>query len=296
MSDLFILPFQAMGSQCQCQIWAQDLGHAQALAAPAIAEIQRIEIKYSRYRDHSLLSRINAAAGLHAVEIDQETRELLDYADALFHASEGLFDISSGILRRAWDFQVARLPTSASLANLLKHVGWHKIQLSEREIYLPEKGMEIDLGGFGKEYAVDRAAAILLDQGVRAGLVDLGGDIRVLGPLPHRSGWPIAIQDPRQVDQRCAHIEVQQGALATSGDYERYFDFGGQRYCHILHPQTGFPVQYWRSVSILAPLCIAAGSFATIAMLKQAQAETWLKESGVRYLLVDPHGEIRRSE
>lgn len=290
MSEIYTLRFNAMGSRCELKLPAPTLAHAEALAAPAIDEVRRLEHKYSRYREDSLLSQINAAAGQHAVRIDAETAELFDYADTLFQASDGLFDISSGILRRAWNFKDARLPSEAVLAALLKKIGWQKIERETQQIYLPEVGMEIDFGGFGKEYAVDRAAAILQEQGVLSGVVDLGGDLRILGPQPNGEAWMIGIADPRQEGKTCASLPVFSGALATSGDYERYIDIEGQRYCHILRPDTGYPVHHWRSVSVLAPVCVAAGSYSTIAMLKEKQAKTWLAESGLACLLIDAEG------
>lgn len=294
MSEIYTLNFDAMGSRCQVKLPANSRAEADALAAPAINEVRRIEHKYSRYREGSLLSQINAAAGKHAVSIDTETAELFDYADTLFQASAGLFDISSGILRHAWNFRQPQLPSEATLAPLLKKIGWQKIQRDvqheKHTVFLPETGMEIDFGGFGKEYAVDRAAAILLERGINSGVVDLGGDLRILGPQPNGEAWMIGIADPRQEGKICASLPVYSGALATSGDYERYVEIAGQRYCHILHPHTGYPVRYWRSVSVLAPVCIAAGSYSTIAMLKEKQATTWLAESGLACLLIDEEG------
>ena len=290
MDKIYTLNFDAMGSRCQVKLSARSHEVAEALAAPAIAEVRRIEHKYSRYREDSLLSHINAAAGKQAVNIDPETAELFAYADTLFQASSGLFDISSGILRRAWDFKQPQLPTEATLAPLLEKIGWQKIRREQHDIFLPEAGMEIDFGGFGKEYAVDRAATILLERGVNSGVIDLGGDLRILGPQPNGEAWMIGIADPRQEGKICASLPVYSGALATSGDYERYVEIAGQRYCHILHPHTGYPVRYWRSVSVLAPVCIAAGSYSTIAMLKEKQATTWLAESGLACLLIDAEG------
>ncbi len=292
MKDIYTVSFDAMGSRCQIKLPAHSQADAETCAARAVAEVRRIEHKYSRYRSDSLLSQINAAAGQHAVVIDAETAELFDYAETLFQASAGLFDISSGILRRAWNFRQPQLPAETLLAPLLEKIGWQKIRRERDHIFLPESGMEIDFGGFGKEYAVDRAAAILLEQGVRSGVVDLGGDLRILGPQANGEAWIIGIADPRHEEKTCACLPVFAGALATSGDHERYIEIDGQRYCHILHPHTGYPVRYWRSVSILAPVCIAAGSYSTIAMLKEKQAETWLAESGLACLLVDAEGKL----
>jgi len=292
-SALFNVEFQAMASPCQVLLAAASEAEARALAEPAIAEVRRIETKYSRYRDDSVVSAINGGAGRAVVPLDQETLALLQYADQLFELSGGLFDITTGVLRKAWNFKLPRVPTADELAPLLALTGWRRVELGAGAVRLPQAGMELDFGGFGKEYAADRAAAILLAQGVRSGYVNLGGDMRVLGPQPDGSPWRIGIQHPRPVgdqEQTMASIDVSSGALATSGDYERYFELDGQRYCHILDPGSGYPVTAWRSVSVLAPLTVAAGACATIAMLKGAQALEFLAASGNAWLAQDAAG------
>lgn len=293
---IFSFPFSAMGSACELRFADASLKDASRAAQAAMAEVQRIEYKYSRYRPDSILSQINHAAGKHAIAIDRETADLLDYADVLFRSSAGLFDISSGILRRAWDFSQARLPAPELIAALLKNVGWQKVERTQECVYLPQTEMEIDFGGFGKEYAVDRAASLLLAQGVKSGFVDLGGDLRILGPQLDGEPWQIGIQDPRQAGKIIAHIPVSTGALATSGDYERFIDIAGVRYCHILNPHTGYPVHHWQSVTVLAPVALAAGSYATIAMLQQGDALNSLDESGLGYLLIAADGSMRHKD
>ena len=153
--------------------------------------------------------------------------------------------------------------------------------------------MEIDFGGIGKEYAADRAAAIVVDLGGEHGLVNLGGDVRVIGPHADGQPWRVAVQDPRgEPGVTIAHLNVPHGAMATSGDYERFFIHEGRRYSHLLDPRTGWPVEHWRSVSVVAPLAIAAGACATVAMLKPVDdALRFLETQGVRYLAVDAAGE-----
>ncbi|MFZ6799086.1 FAD:protein FMN transferase [Undibacterium sp. Di24W] len=293
---IFTIPFLAMGSLCECRLPANTQQEAEQIAEIAIQEVRRIELKYSRYRDDSILSQINGQAGRGAVKIDKETNELLDYAEVLFRASDGKFDISSGILRRAWNFKHAMLPEPALLDHLRGKIGWDKIQRTSDTVYLPETEMEIDFGGYGKEYAADCAAALLLNEGISHGLIDLGGDLRILGPQLDGRPWQIGIQNPRKSDQIIATIPVSSGALATSGDYERFFDLDGIRYCHILDPDSAYPVNYWQSVSVLAPLSIAAGSYSTITMLKQMQGKAWLSESGLAYLLIDNDGQVSRQD
>jgi thiamine biosynthesis lipoprotein len=281
-----------MASRCELRIGAPDAQAAERLAQQAIAEVRRIETKYSRYRPDSIVSRINAAAGGEAVHCDDETMSLMNYAAALHGASDGLFDITSGVLRRAWDFRQPKVPAARVLQPLLALVGWSKVECGGQDVRLRQAGMEIDFGGFGKEYAADRAAALLADAGVRHGYVNLGGDMRFIGPDLDGRPWSIGIQDPRDPDGVIASIPISSGALATSGDYERFFEIDGRRYCHILDPRDGMPVCYWRSVSVLAPMAIAAGSCSTITMLKQRDGVDFLNASEMGYLAVDDQGQM----
>jgi len=284
--------FDAMASRCEIRLAAPDAHTAELLSRQAVAEVRRIEEKYSRYRPDSIVSRVNAAAGREPVACDKETMALMSYATALHGASEGLFDITSGVLRKAWDFRRPSVPKAEVLEPLLALVGWDKVACEGEEVYLRQAGMEVDFGGFGKEYAADRAAALLIEAGVRHGYVNLGGDMRFIGPRLDGRPWSIGIQDPRDPDAVVASIPISQGALATSGDYERYFELDGQRYCHILDPRTGMPVRHWRSVSVMAPMAIAAGSCSTIAMLKQQGGLNFLNASDMGYLTVDDQGQM----
>ena len=285
--------FNAMASPCHLMLVAPTQEDAERIAEPAIAEVRRIETDYSRYRADSIVSRINAAAGNgNWIALEDEASSLLDYAASLFAISGGLFDITSGVLRRAWNFKLPRVPSSEELEPLLALVGWHKVERKPGAVRLSQAGMELDFGGFGKEYAADRAAAVLRALGVQHGYVNLGGDISVIGPQLDGEPWLIGIQDPRNADRTIASLAVARGGLATSGDYERYFELDSRRYCHILDPRNGMPVTYWRSVSVLAPLAVAAGSTTTIAMLLGAAAPRFLEQSGFSWLAQDADGRL----
>ena len=135
-----------------------------------------------------------------------------------------------------------------------------------------------------------------MNEGAQHGLVNLGGDIRVIGPQSDGSPWSMGIRHPRQDDAIIASIPISSGALATSGDYERFFVEGSERFCHILNPKTGWPAQHWQSISVIAPVCVAAGAMSTTAMLKGPDAIAFLAGQGVSYLAVDAHGQVLRSE
>jgi thiamine biosynthesis lipoprotein len=300
--------FTAMASPCSVQLDGVDERAMRMAAHAAIAEVQRIEHKYSRYRADSVVCRINANAGQAPILVDSETFSLLQFADKLWSQSDGLFDITSGVLRRAWDFKTAQLPTQGALDALLPLVGWNHVALHADStpalgggVRLRQPGMELDFGGFGKEYAADRAAAVLMGHGLRHALVNLGGDLHALDSrgLPDLAGqpWHIAITHPRPKDGTTvlARQALAAGGLATSGDYERFFIRDGQRYCHVLNPTTGWPVTDWQSVSILAPTTTAAGALSTIAMLKGKQAPEWLDAQGAHYLMADHNGGLFQS-
>lgn len=291
MTTLFHHRFSALGSQNEIAIYAGEDPSAHFAAAEN--EIRRIERKFSRYLGDSVIAQINQAAGKAPVTVDDETSRLLDFANACFQQSDGLFDITSGILRQAWDFRTGVLPDSESVKILRSRIGWQKVSWNRSQIFLPEEGMELDFGGFGKEYAVDQAASLLHSRGVSSGYVNLGGDLRVIGLPPARQFWSFGIAHPRKAGEIILSLDVHTGALTSSGDYERYFEIEGKRYCHILNPLTGYPVEELQSVSIMAPAALIAGSCATITMLMgRKKGLRFLKRSGFPFVLIDQQGRI----
>jgi thiamine biosynthesis lipoprotein len=285
---LYRHPFPAMGSRCEIRVYAASEEDGAAIARRAADDVRRLDAKYSNYRDDSVTAAINrVAAEGGTAEVDAETASLLDYADTCFEQSEGLFDLTAGALREAWGSHCTAVPDAIVLDRLLQRVGWDKLLWSRPRLEFGVRGMALDFGGVVKEYAADRAAVICLESGVRHGLVDLGGDIRIIGPHPDGSPWSVGIQHPRTPDAVMATLNVSRGAVATSGDYERYFAIGGKRYCHILSPRTGMPVHGLAGVSVFAEECIVAGSATTIAMLMEERGPTWLEEVGLPHVWMD---------
>lgn len=293
MSNLRVT-FRAMAAEHEIQLAGATMGDMQRAATAASADVQRIEQKYTRYRDDSLTSRINRAAGGAPVPIDAETAALLRYADTCHQMSHGKFDITSGVLRQAWNFRSnppAR-PDQRDIDRMLPLIDWPAVEWDDATIRLPRVGMEIDFGGIGKEYAADRAATILQEHGIRHGLVNLGGDVRAIGPQADGTPWRVGIRHPRLEGAAIAGIELLDGALATSGDYERFIEIDGVRHCHILDATTGMPVAHWQSISVVAPLCVMAGSCATIAMLLQDEAPAFLAEQAMWWHGVLADGQV----
>ncbi len=281
-----------------------DLQTARLAAERAMTEVRRIEAKYSRYQPNSIVSKINSNAGLQPIVIDEETVYLLNYADTLYVQSDGLFDITSGVLRRIWNFESQLIPTQQDVRALLPLVGWNKVQRADNTVQLPHLQMQIDFGGFGKEYAADRAATVLQASGIQRALVNLAGDTVAfdLNNSEQQQPWAIGLQHPRRERGFAfASIPVTNGAVATSGDYERHFECDGIRYCHLLNPKTGWPIGFdangvfvetpLQSVSVVAPSCLVAGSLSTVAVLAAGKnGLDWLDSSGVQYAAVGPEG------
>lgn len=273
--------FDAMASPCEVLVEAPDLAGARRLIDLVAAEAWRIERKFSRYRDDSAVAAINGARGV-PVAVDDETAGLLAFAGRAHDLSGGLFDITTGVLRRAWTFDGSdRLPSRKQVKALLPLVGWPRVAWEPPLITLPA-GMELDLGGLGKEYAVDRAAELAAREATGGLLVNFGGDLRAIAP-PAAGEWQVGVEDPARDATATRVIKLARGALATSGDARRFLRRGGIRYGHILNPRTGWPpAQSPRSVTVLADSCVEAGFLATLAMLKGRQAEAFLDAQGVR--------------
>lgn len=283
-----------MGSHCSVQLYAESRTAFDEVLQRVEAEIARIESRYSRYLGTSFLSAINRAAmQAETITVDAETAQLIDYAYACHGKSEGLFDITSGRLSRLWDFGRAQaMPDLARLDAELACVGMDKLNWNRPELGFKVPGMELDFGGIAKEYAADQAAAICRANGLVHGLIELGGDIAVIGPHPDGSDWMIGVQHPSDREGLLMNIAIASGGVATSGDYERYIELDGVRYSHILNPRTGWPVRGLASVTVVAQQCLLAGSLATMAMLRGAEGRGWLDACGVRYLCVDDQGSV----
>ena len=269
--------FRAMASPCEVRVETTDADLAARLGQVAEAEAARIEAKYSRYREDSLLSRINAAQGA-PVAVDPETAALLDYAAHCHALSDGRFDITSGVLRRVWRFDGSdQVPTKAQVRDLLPLIGWDKVIWRRPELTLPA-GMEIDFGGLGKEYAVDSALANIQAHSDAPALVNFGGDLHVSGPRANGARWRVAIESVEERGVSEALLELAEGALTTSGDARRFLLKDGVRYSHILDPRTGWPVKDPpRAVTVAASTCMQAGILSTLAMLHGRSAEAFLK-------------------
>ena len=286
--------FRAMGSPCVLHFHAPSRIEAKRVADGVVGEVRRLEAKYSRYRDDSLVSAIVRSAGsASGIDVDDETASLLDHAATCFAQSAGRFDVTSGVLRRAWDFRSGRVPDQREVDAVLELVGWERVVWARPRLRLPRPGMELDLGGVVKEYAVDRCVGLLRDQGIEHALVDLGGDLGIAGPHPDGAPWTIGVRDPFERGEALLTIDIARGAVATSGDYERGMTIGDRRYTHVLDARTGWPVEGVASVTVVAPHCTVAGSVSTIAMLLgRERCGPWLADLGLPHVSVLADGQV----
>jgi len=284
--NLLAVRFTAMASPCEILLPLMSEHAALAIGTVAAQEAWRVEKKYSRYRDDSVTARIHENRGT-AIELDPETASLIDFASQCFDLSEGLFDVTSGVLRRAWTFDGSdRVPEAGVIERLLPLVGFEKLQWRSPHLLLPV-GMELDFGGIGKEYAVDRAYELLAARDWTPFLINFGGDLRANRP-PSHGPWQIGIERPDTDREATMLLDLEYGALATSGDSRRHLLKDGIRYGHVLNPLTGWPApESPRSVTVAASSCTEAGLLSTVAMLQGAGAQAYLDEQGVRYWLLD---------
>jgi thiamine biosynthesis lipoprotein len=274
--------FTAMASPCEVLMEVDGEQVARQILDAVATEAARIEAKFSRYSEDNIIARINSADGK-AIDVDNETARLIDFAEQLFQMSDGLFDITSGVLRQVWRFDGSdRVPEKNAVDELLHRVGWQKTDWKNNQLRL-DKGMEIDLGGVGKEYAVDRCiqtVSQLTDQSV---LVNFGGDLATSCERQNGKFWSVGRLITGK-DHAVALFQLYKGAIATSGDANRYLLKNGHRYSHVLNPKTGWPiVDAPHTVSVAANTCTEAGMFSTLAMLQGGQAGEFLSMQGVEH-------------
>ena len=283
--NLLAVCFTAMASRCELILPAAEPAAALELGSLVAREAWRVERKFSRYRDDSVVAWIHRNRGIE-IKVDEETSWLIDFAKLCFEVSDGLFDITSGVLRRAWRFDGSgRIPEPAEVERLLPLVGFGKIGWRSPHLLLPA-GMELDFGGIGKEYAVDKAYDVLAACRATPFLINFGGDLRA-NRAPPQGAWQIGIERPDTERAAAMILELEHGALATSGDSRRFLLKDGIRYGHILDPRTGWPVPNApRSVTVAASSCTEAGLISTLALLQGAGAQALLDEQGVRYWLL----------
>jgi thiamine biosynthesis lipoprotein len=283
---LWMGSFEAMKSPCE--VWLEtDEDEARQLIQWAAQESWRIEKKYSRFRDDSVLTRLNNNTGQWQA-LDPETAALLHFANECWSLTDGMIDITIGGYMKHWRFDGrTRPPPRKLLKQCADNVGWNKCQLNDDRLFLP-RGMSLDLGGIGKEYAVDAIAVALAAKLTTGGImVNFGGDLTAIRARSDGSPWTIAVENIHVPDTPLQTIRLLTGAVATSGSSKRYaVDKRGKVLGHILNPKTGWPVAHGpASVTVVADSATQCGMLSTCAMLQGRRAKSFLAEQKVQYFI-----------
>lgn len=252
-------------------------------ANTAFEEIDRLDQQMSNYSETSELTEINHNAARREVIVEKELFDLLKLALDYSRTTDGTFDITVGPLMKAWGFfkGQGRVPEPSELTAVKEQVGFQHVKLNDpaHSIRFDREGVELDLGGIAKGYAVDKAAQILRESGVKAALISSGSSIYAIGAPPGKTGWPIEIRDPLAPERSIASIELKDQSISTSGCYEKAFKLGGKTYCHIMDPRTGFPIDGMLSATVITPRGVDAEVFSKVVMvLGVEKAKSCLKQ------------------
>ncbi len=253
-----------MGTDARLQVVARSASRARAMFRPAIERIGAVERRMSTYLPDSEVSRLNAHGAEQPVELSADVLFVLRKAVEASEATGGAFDVTYAPLRTLWRRAQAegRMPGPEAVQQTLAAVGYGKLVFKDSSVGFAVPGMEVDLGGIAKGYAIDLAVAALQDAGATAGIVDIGGDLRLFG-LPEPDGrWRVAVRRPPGVNKEFV-LDVPACAVTTSGDYARWFEVEGRRLSHIVDPRTGQPVAHMASVTLVAPDATTADALAT---------------------------------
>ena len=242
-----------MGTAISVGLWSEEPAAGVAAIDAVMREMHRIDRAMSPHKADSELSRINRDAAFGPVSLSAEMSRLLQRAHDFAELSEGAFDITYAAVGQLYDYRERVRPTEEALVRARAAVGYRQLALdmANRTVRFGRAGMRIDLGGFAKGHAVDNAAAILRERGIRHAIVSAGGDSRVIGDRRGRP-WVIGVRDPRRAGEMAAMLPLEDVSISTSGDYERYFDADGVRYHHVIDPSTGRSPSSVHSVTVLA--------------------------------------------
>jgi len=295
-SNLYKFHQVAMGTVIEITLMGDNEEQANKAALQAFQEVKRIEQLMSPKIESGDVFRINQSSGEERVKVSNETLEVIKKAQEISELSEGEFDITVGPLTELWrKARENKIPPSVEeVERKLGLVNFKNIEVDqEGKVFLKKKGMAIDLGGVAKGYAVDRAFDVLRSLGHKNLIVNAGGDLRI-GGLKNTEPWSIGIQNPREPQKILTRVSAPHKAVATSGDYEKFFIYEGKRYHHILNPKDGSPADGCQSVTIITKDCITADGLATAVFVLGPEKGYALcqKLDGVQCLIVDKEGKI----
>jgi thiamine biosynthesis lipoprotein len=287
----------AMGATFIVIAYDDDREALEQGVAAAFAEASRLDRMLSNYRPESEWSRVNREAAQKPVQVSPELFQLLEYCAEVHRDSEGTFDISVGPLMRVWGFfrGTGRLPSQAEVAGAMEKVGLGKVVLDRqtRTVRFLKAGVELDPGGIGKGYAVDRMIEKLKEQGIQSAMVSAGSSsIYGLGTPPNDTGWTVKIRNPRSYRQTVAEVKLHDESLSTSGDYEKFFEADGKMYSHIMDPRTGYPARGVLSVSVRAPRTTTSEAWTKPFFIQGRDWTAKNKPEGLQVFLCEDRAEL----
>ena len=291
-----------MGSRFDITVVANDSIQANKYIDTAVAEISRIEKLISSWDDNSQTSEINRNSGIKPVKVDKELFDLIERAISISKLTDGAFDISYASMDRIWKFDgsMTKMPSKEEITASVEKVGYQNIVLDKKNstVFLKLEGMKIGFGAIGKGYAADKAKDLLILKGVTSGIINASGDMNTWGKQPNGNEWKVAITNPMDKNKVFALLPVTNGAVVTSGNYEKYVIFNGKRYTHIIDPRTGYPSTGIISVTVFAPKAELADALATsiFVMGKEAGLDRINQLPKIECIIIDDNGNITKSK
>ena len=291
-----------MGSRFDISVVANNYQEADQYIKIAEDEIIRIEKLISSWDESSQTSEINRNAGIKAVKVDIELFQLIERALSISKLTDGAFDISYASMDRIWKFDgsMMAMPSEAEIITSVSKVGYQNVILDKKNqtVFLKNKGMKIGFGAIGKGYAADMAKNLLISKGVIAGIINASGDMNTWGRQPNGEEWKVAITNPLNKNTAFALLPIEEGAVVTSGDYERQVIFDGKRYSHIIDPRTGYPSSGIISVTVFAPKAEIADAIATsiFVMGTEVGLNRVSQLPKIECIIIDDKGQIHTSE
>ncbi len=255
-----------MGNRFDIGVVSSVKEQAEQAIEKSIAEIKRIEALLTTFSDDSQTNQINQNAGIKPVKVDKEVYALIERAQRISKLTQGAFDLSYGSLDKSfWNFdqKMTQLPTSEQALKAVGLIDYRNIVLEKGTVFLSEKGMRIGFGGIGKGYAADRAKQVLQAEGFENGVVNASGDMNAWGVREDGQSWKVGISNPDSPQEIMAEFDLQNAAVATSGNYEKFVWIDGVKYSHTIHPKTGFPIRGIKSVTVFAPFAELADALTT---------------------------------
>jgi len=288
-----------MGTRVSVELWADDEAQGRALVAEVMAEYRRFDTEMSTYKPDSEISRVNARAADAPMVVSAELFDLVRRSLELSAASGGAFDITYDSVGYLYDFRERRRPTDSEIEQRLAAVDYRHVVLdtARSTIFYETQGVRMNLGGIAKGYIVEKAAKMLRERGVEHALLNAGGDTRVLGDRRGQP-WIVGIRHPRDPAQTFTRLPLEDEAISTSGDYERYFEEDGRRYHHILNPATGRPTEGILTVTVIGPDGTMTDGLDTAIFVMGAEEGLKLIERYPEYeaIIVDASGKLYHSE